>query len=170
MKLLIIIAMIAMTLPLMGDGGAGESIMARLDRIVIPKVDCEDASLEEILEFARIRVNKLDIDGPKELPDVSFLISRPAAREQNEGDGQSKIENAGVPRFRYVAKNVAMIQLLSEFGRQAHMDVHVTDFGIIICAPGHPPFPNAKVEKGKIIKTLYRVPKLIVPEAEVEKP
>ena len=60
-----------------------------------------------------------------------------------------------------VAKNVTLTRLLVEIGQQARLDVHVTDIGIILCAPGHPPFPNAKSQKGRIARTLYEVPKAI---------
>ena len=62
MRLLVIAAMIATTLQSLGDEGAGKWIMARLDRIVIPKVDCEKATVEEVIDFARIRSIQLDPD------------------------------------------------------------------------------------------------------------
>ncbi len=169
MRLLVITAMIAMSLPSMGDGGAGEWIMARLDQIVIPKVDCEDASVEEVIDFARMRSIELDPESTKSPTGVSFIICRPKAREGDPGLAHAKDENTGARRIHYIAQNVTLAQLLTEIGRQAHLDVHVTDVGIIMCMPGHPAFPNGKAEKGEITKTLYRVPKATEPEPKANK-
>ena len=170
MRLLVITAMIALSLPLQGGGdGAGEWIVANLDRIVIPTVDCEDASVEEIIDFARLRSSELDPESAKGPTGVSFIICRPKNREGDPVPALTKEKDPGARQINYIAKNVTLTKLLIEIGRQAHLDVHVTDVGIIMCTPGHPPFPNAMAQKGEITKTLYRVPQPTEPEDKANK-
>jgi hypothetical protein len=170
MRLLVITAMIATSLPSMGDGGAGKWIMAHLDRIVIPKVECEEASVEEVIDFARIRSIELDPESAKGPTGVSFIICQPKRREGDPVPALAEDKDPGQRRITYVAKNVTLTQLLTEIGRQAHLDVHVTDVGIIMCAPGHPPFPNLKAQEGAITKTLYSVAQASKPNHKANKP
>lgn len=170
MRLLVITAMIATSLQSLGDGGAGEWIIARLDRIVIPKVECEKATVEEVIDFARIRSIELDPESSKGPTGVSFIISQPKRREGAPAPALAEDNDPGQRLITYVSKNVILTQLLTEIGRQAHLDVHVTDVGIIMCAPGHPPFPNPKVQEGSITKTLYSVPQASQPNNKANKP
>lgn len=145
-----------------GDGeDAGEWILAHLDRIVIPQVECEGASVEEVIDFARVRSIELDPESAKAPGGISFIICSPDDRKKDTDAVIKEGDDPGARRIDYVAKNVTLSRLLIEIGRRARLDVHVTDVGIILCTAGHPPFPNGKSQKGKIARTLYRVPKAV---------
>lgn len=135
------------------------SMVAKLDRIVIPKVDIDDASIEEAVDFARICSFKYDPERNTEFRGVSFMERRSRANQEEESDGFPGIGIDGAARGKtmtYAAENVRLLDLVKEIARQGALDCYLTPVGIAFVPEGMPPFPNAKVEKGDVLKVLRR--------------
>ena len=64
--------------------------------------------------------------------------------------------NIGGIIITYSAKNVGLLDALAEIARQAHIDIYLTDIGIMFCQMNKPPFPNEKSEKGEVWKIIYK--------------
>ncbi|MCW1926249.1 hypothetical protein OKA05_27090 [Luteolibacter arcticus] len=130
------------------------SVVAFLNRIVIPKVEISDAEVEEAFDFARSLASKHD---PDQLGGVSMIIG--SSRHAGEEDDAAVPDaEAGERKINYTAENIRYLDLLAEIARQGRMDAYLTSVAIIVIPEGQQPFPNAKAAEGEIWKTLRSTP------------
>jgi hypothetical protein len=143
----------------MGPAGGGP-IRDHLARIRIPVVRFERVSVEEAVDFARMRCIECDPGEDPTRKGVSMLILKPR-REPEPADGELGLgatpERERV-RIDYHARDVPLTTLLVEIARQARLDLHITSVGIVFCPKGRMPFPNFKAKEGEVYETLHRAP------------
>ena len=142
------------------DDLVAKVVLAKLDRIVIPVVDYENTSVEEALDFARVRMAEYDLDRKKpERMGVSFVIRRPKSPAAAEADGTGDDEGEaglGAPvdhdlrRVTYHGKNVRILDLVTEIAKGGGVDAYVTSTGIILLPEGAVP------DKGVVWKVLRK--------------
>ncbi|MES2997685.1 MAG: hypothetical protein V4733_12845 [Verrucomicrobiota bacterium] len=134
-------------------------LIAKLDRIVIPKIEIDGATIEEAVEFARMSSIQYDPERDTTLRGVSFIVPSPRVAEDGEPDEYRGIgidDPAQMKTMTYSAKNVRLLDFVREIARQGEMDAYLTSVGIIFVPEGSAPFPNAKVEQGGDWKILRR--------------
>jgi hypothetical protein len=134
----------------------GDGFVAKLDRIVIPRIEFDQVSVEEAIDFVRMRCFELDPEPEPARRGISFLTKRPKQADKNEAPNPVPSSSAESIKITYSAKAVPILVVLAEVARQAHLDIYLTEVGIVICQIGEPPFPNAKAEKGEVWKTIYK--------------
>ncbi len=127
---------------------AGNDIVARLEKIVIPVIEFEEVTVEEAIDFLRMRSFELE-PGEPERRGVSWIV-------KSAGGVTGAGEANPLPKIRYRARNVGLLTALEEVARQAHLDVYLTNVGIVICQAGDPPLPARKMEGEEILKTLHQ--------------
>lgn len=127
---------------------AGNELVASLEKIVIPVIEFEEVTVEEAIDFLRIRSFELE-PGEPERKGVSWIIKSAGGVP---GTGKAN----PLPKIRYRARNVGLLTALEEIARLAHLDVYLTTVGIVICQAGDPPVPVGKMEGAKILKTLHQ--------------
>lgn len=127
---------------------AGNDIVARLEKIVIPVIEFEEVTVEEVIDFLRMRSFELEPGEPERIG-VSWIV--------NSAGGVPGTEAANSPaKIRYRARNVVLLTALEEVARQAHLDVYLTTVGIVICRAGAPPLSVGNMEGAEILKTLHQ--------------
>ncbi len=135
----------------------GSSVLAKLDSIVIPLIDFEDTSLEEAIDYLRVRSLELDSDKPIETRGMSILI-RHSHQDSPDSPSDNGISPIGASQFQRIprlrAENITLTQALVQTCEAADADAHVTSIGIVVCPQGTPPFPNFKSESGEVWKKL----------------
>ncbi len=127
---------------------AENNTVARLEKIVIPVIEFEEVTVEEAIDFLRMRSFELELGEP-ERKGVSWII-------KSAGDVPGTGVAKPLPKIRYRARNVGLLTALEEIARLAHLDVYLTTVGIVICQAGDPPVPVGKMEGAKILKTLHQ--------------
>lgn len=153
--------LLSVVLTLMGSlasiaGVPGDAVVAHLNRIVIPRIEFDRASVEEAIDFLRSRCADVDPDPDPARRGISILTKRPGQADQNTTTDPGIPANPGSIKITYSGKSVPLVVALSEIARQAHLDIYLTESGIVICQMGDPPFPNGKAEKGEVWKTIYK--------------
>ncbi|MES2474893.1 MAG: M56 family metallopeptidase [Verrucomicrobiota bacterium] len=136
-------------------------ITDKLNSIVLPRIDLEDTTLEEAVDFLRLSANELDI-GEKDpaKKGINFVIRKPRPV-------------AGEKPFEYgllgvKLKNVPLSKVIAELAEEAGAVVKVDDFAVTFLPAGEAkipqdgrptggapeaaaPQPKAMVDAGKII-------------------
>ena len=144
---------------------AGDAVVAKLDAIVIPIVDFENANIEEALEFLRLRSIELDPDREPTRSGISFVVRPSRTIEDSTPDLDSDLDgllglnpHSASPHYfvNYVARDVPLFDVLSEVARQARLDAYLTSVGVIMLPEGKFPFPTAKGIKGEVWKVLRK--------------
>jgi len=137
----------------------GDAVIAKLDTIVIPVVNLENASAEEAIDFLRMRsIELVDVRDPS-LRGVFFSVRQDRPIKASASDGSSGLNPYSVALdypISYVGKDVPFFDVLTEIARQGRLDAYLTSVGIIITAEGKPPFPNLKATEGEVWKTLRK--------------
>jgi general secretion pathway protein D len=130
--------------------------MARLEKIVIPVVNFEDASIEEAINFLRMRSFELEAGEP-ERRGVSWIIkSRRSDPADSRAEDLGPVEPNQVPKINYSAKDVGLFTAMEEIARQAYLDVYLTNVGIVICGPGESPLPVGKMDGEEVWKIIHK--------------
>jgi hypothetical protein len=140
-------------IPTQQDGAA--YFVSKLEKIVIPIIDFEDISVEEAIDFLRMRSFDLE-EGPPEQRGISWII-KPS--RDIDGKSASQINREGpntIPKINYRAKDVGLLTATEEIARQAHLDVYLTNVGIVICGPGESPLPVGKMDGEEVWKTIHK--------------
>lgn len=136
-----------------------DATFTKLEEIRIPKVSMEDTTIEEAVDFLRLRLSELEESNLKDkaLPrqprvtkvgDVNPDPDVPFSRNLQPGNH--------TPRINFSATNVTFAALVREFAKQIRVDVYVTSVGIVFCRSGQPPFPDEKAAAGKKWKQLFK--------------
>lgn len=109
------------------DEGAQAYIRGKLKSIVIPKVSFEDTSLEEAIDFLRIRTRELDPETNTNMRGVSLNIRKEALPEGRFVLGS----DASLLQIKELVRNdVSAWELLHEVAHETGMKVEITDTGI----------------------------------------
>ena len=140
---------------------SGDSVVAKLDAIVIPTVDLENASIEEALEYLRLRSIELDPDREPTWRGISFVLRPSRTIEDSTPDPDGLLDSnpdSALPHssINYVARNVSLFDALSEVASQSLLDAYLTSVGVIMVPEGKLPFPNPKGTKGEVWKILRK--------------
>lgn len=129
--------------------------MAKLSKIVIPVVNFQDTPIEDAVDFLRMCSFQME-GGPPEQRGVSWIIKsqRNDAADNCAGD---PVDPDEAPKINYSAKDVGLLTAIEEVARQAHLDVYLTNVGIVICHPGESPLPVGKGPgEEKVWKTIHK--------------
>jgi hypothetical protein len=146
------------------QANAGNDIVGRLEKIVIPVIEFEEVTVEEAIDFLRMRSFVLE-PGEPEWRGVSWIIipkrgvGGPPAANSNTGEPPAPLltdASNPLPEIHYRARNVGLLTALEEVARQAHLDAYLTTVGIVICRAGDPPLPVGKMEGEEILKILHQ--------------
>ncbi|MEK7953073.1 M56 family metallopeptidase [Luteolibacter soli] len=139
-------------------------ISKKLDTIIIPLASFDDTSLEESIDFIRIRSVQLD-EGEKDptKKGINFVI-----RKARGADGQ---ETWTPNRSTLQLKNVSLRRLLEEVAEQSGTKMKIDDFAITLIPkgevdrPADPPAPRPEPLKGKAADAAQEI---IIPVVDVE--
>ncbi|WP_367871143.1 M56 family metallopeptidase [Luteolibacter sp. Populi] len=99
-------------------------IMAKLNKIVIPLINFEDASLEEAIDFVRLRSKELDTaekDPAKK--GVNFVIRKPRP-------GVAGTPDPGAAKLSLELKNATMLKVLSEIAGKTGTRFKIDEFAV----------------------------------------
>jgi general secretion pathway protein D len=123
-----------------GDTSGVAYITEKLRRIVIPVIDFEDTSVEEAIDFLRLRSNELDtteLDPTKK--GVNFVVRRPradAGAAPAAGDTAAPLGAASDPgalRIKQLRlRNVPLAVALKYIGDQTRLRYKVDDFAVTL--------------------------------------
>jgi hypothetical protein len=87
--------------------------MAKLEKIVIPVINFQDVSIEEAIDFLRMRSFELEAGEP-ESRGVSWIIkSRRSDAADSSAGGLEPVEPNQVPKINYSAKDVGLLTAIS---------------------------------------------------------
>ena len=105
------------------DGGT-EALFAKLKTIVIPVVKFENTSVEEAVDFIRLRAKELDTaekDPTKQ--GVNFVIRKPRT-------GDTSAPDPGKARVTLELKNATILSVLTGIAKQANLRFKVDEFAV----------------------------------------
>ncbi len=138
--------------------GGVEYITDKLRRIVIPRIDFEDTSVEEAIDFLRLRAVELDVtelDPAKK--GINFVIRRPRAAAAGAADAgkaptaTDAASDPGAHRIKELRiRNVPLAVALKYICDQAKLRYKVDDFAVTLV-------PLSEVDKDLFTRT-FRVP------------
>jgi general secretion pathway protein D len=128
------------------DGGGGVAyITEKLKRIIIPRIDFEDTTVEEAIDFLRLRAAELDtLELDPARKGVNFVVRRPrsaapgadAGLDAAAGAGDALPAAGGDPsslRIRELrVRNVPLIQALKYIGDATKLRYKVDDFAVTL--------------------------------------
>lgn len=107
---------------------AQAAIIKKLDSLIIPRVSFDDTSLEEAIDFIRLRSTELDTAEPDPAKKgVNFVIRKPRAV-----DGQPAPKPA---RVTFEMKEAPLRRILGEVARQSGMRMKIDDAFAVTFVP-----------------------------------
>lgn len=110
-----------------GELPARAVIRNKLKSIIIPKISFEDTTLEEAIDFLRLRTLELDPDPDPRMRGVSLIIRKPSPPEAVDVSSM---------RIRELnMENASVWELLHLVAREFRMEVEITDAGVVIAPP-----------------------------------
>ncbi|MEY5018946.1 MAG: hypothetical protein RLZ22_34 [Verrucomicrobiota bacterium] len=138
------------------DGGFGEAYISdKLRRIIIPRIDLEDTTVEEAIDFLRMRsieLDTLELDPTRK--GVNFVVRRPkiapigapdAGLEPSQDNAISNINDPGSLRVKELrVRNVPIAVALQYICDQTSLRYKIDDFAVALV-------PN--IERGEEIFT-----------------
>jgi hypothetical protein len=131
-------------------------VVAKLEKIVIPIINFEETSVEEAIDFLRMRSRELDA-GPTEQRGISWIIKSSSPSVADKYDAEvGPGEWSQVPMINYRAKDVGLLTAVAEIARQAHRDAYLTNMGIVLCRQGEQPLPVGMMDGEEIWKILHK--------------
>ena len=140
------------------------AIEAKLDKIVIPLVKFEDTSLEEAIDFVRLRTVELDTETDRARKGINFVIRKPRT-------GAKDIPDPGQARLTVNLKDASVRKVLTEIARSSGMRFKVDAFAITFVpagekdSPPEPPRPEPPKLRGKAVDASS---KIIIPIVDFE--
>lgn len=140
-------------IPTQQDGAV--YFVSKLEKIVIPIIDFKGISVEEAIDFLRMRSFDLE-EGPPEQRGISWIIKPSRAID---GKNASQINREGpnaIPKINYRAKDAGLLTAIREIASQAHLDVYLTNVGIVVCGPGESPLPVGKMHGEEVWRTIHK--------------
>jgi beta-lactamase regulating signal transducer with metallopeptidase domain len=142
---------------------AQAAIAKKLDTIIIPEANFQEATMEESIGFIRIRSAELDTEekDPSK-KGVNFVI-----RKGRRANGQKAWEPG---RLTFNMKNVPLRRVLAEVAEQTGSRFKIDDFAITfmpkgdVDLPADPPAPQPEPLKGKAVDAAKAI---IIPSLDV---
>ncbi len=137
-------------------------IEKKLDTIVIPRVDAENTTLEEMVDFLRLRAVEGDIgEVIPEKKGINIVIRVP-----RKVDG--KAFELGVITLQ--VKNITLRQLIVEISKQSGMGFKVDDFALTFFPPDSKAVPekDAPMPEAPVAKAAEFASKIIIPLIDFE--
>ncbi len=131
-------------------------ITEKLNRIIIPRVDFEDTTMEEAIDFLRLRAAELDIKEPDPAKKgINFVIRRPrrvaAADAGTPPTAPDAAIDPGALRVKELRlRNVPLATALKYIGDQTKLRYKVDDFAVTL-------IPQSEVDKD-IFTRAFNVP------------
>ena len=124
------------------------SFLARLDGIVIPIIDMEDTSVEEAMDFLRMR--SFDDSGRDVYSKGLSYMERQSQMPKESEYTESMLGNDGGDRpwpytVTYRARNIRLLDVAIEIASQGHMDAFVTTDRVLLVPEGSKPLPKTKI-------------------------
>ena len=142
---------------------AQAAIEKKLDTIVIPIINLENTSIEEAIDFVRIRSVELDKDETNPTKKgVNFIIRKARNPEGGAFDPE---------RITFALKNVPLRRVLTEIAEQTGTRMKVDEFAITflpkdsVDLPADPPAPRPEPLKGKAAEAAKTI---IIPVVDFE--
>ena len=142
------------------------AIYTKLQNIVIPAVKFENTSLEEAIDFIRLRSKELDTAEKEPAKQgVNFVIRKPRGGDNNEPDPGKALVTLDM-------KNATIISVLGEMAKQTNLRFKVDEFAVTFVPadekenfvvgppPVEPPLPKGKAAQA--------ASKIILPAVEFE--
>ncbi|MFC7339456.1 hypothetical protein ACFQY0_19845 [Haloferula chungangensis] len=152
---LVIFLLISTLCPAIAKDSLGDLVLKKLEGIVIPIIDFQDTTLEEAIDYLRVRSLELDREEAAEMRGVSIIIRKP--RKLEADDGLDIHEAARSSRIKkYQRRNISLLKVLTDVCDLTQQDAYITSVGIIICPKDQKPFPNTKGQNGEIWKKLTK--------------
>ncbi|RYD19720.1 MAG: type II and III secretion system protein [Verrucomicrobiaceae bacterium] len=125
-------------------GGDVISVSSKIDRIIIPRIALEQSSLEEALDFLRVKSaenDKLEVDPARK--GVNFNVNLGAS----DSPEATRVRNA---RFDLRLTNVPLSQVLKYLTDQTQTSFTTDDFAVLITPAGS--------SSAELVTRTYRVP------------
>lgn len=143
---------------------AQAAILKKIDSIKIPVVSVKDTTIEEVIDFIRVRSKELDTEekDPNK-KGLNFVI-----RIARGPDGKTKWPTA---KLTFELKDVPIRKVLDEVAQQTGSRFKVDDFAITFAPKGEvdqpavPPAPQPPVLKGKAIEAAKGI---ILPVVDID--
>lgn len=108
-------------------------IRNKLKSIIIPKISFEDTTLEEAIDFMRLRTRELDPDPDPRMRGISIMIGKSVKSESDDSVLDSATKGAGSLRITGMEmENVSAWDLLHLIAKETGMQVEIIDTGIVI--------------------------------------
>lgn len=104
-----------------------KSIEAKLDTIIIPRLEVENAELPEVVDFLRIRSIQLDPEKDPALKGINIVILMPQV------DGESSFKPKPITLQR---KDATLRDLFQEIGKQSGMEIKVEETALTVFPSG----------------------------------
>lgn len=115
-------------------------VEAKLKEIIIPVIDFEDTSIEEAIDFLRLRSRELDPDADQTKRGVSFVIRKPrsvlspeevAVIEKEAGGPLGGVPNRNGLRIKELRmQNVSLWDALHRIADETGLQVEISESGI----------------------------------------
>ncbi|MDA1006352.1 MAG: hypothetical protein O3A87_07700, partial [Verrucomicrobia bacterium] len=118
-------------------------IQHKLDEIVIPVIDFENATLEDAIDFLRQRSRELDRLTPDfEKKGINFVIRNRPPQRPISPDADPPGAPSHEPLVPWQAENVTLNDFLTEIARQTATSWMIDEFAITIVPKPAPPPPK----------------------------
>lgn len=146
------------------DPKGGKAIIERkLDAIVIPLISMEDTSLEEAIDFLRVRSVELDTtESDPAKKGINFVIRKPREAAPNAGD-------AGPPKLTMTLKNLPLRNVFNVICAQTGLRYQVDDFAVTFLPaddPGQAGAAPATARPPRAGKAADAAKQLIIPAVD----
>ncbi|WP_367873754.1 STN domain-containing protein [Luteolibacter sp. Populi] len=108
-----------------------------MEGIIIPIIDFEDTSVEEAIDFLRLRSFELDPDADPTRKGISFVVRKPrgevAALDEDAAGGLGVREVPGALRIKELRmRNVSLWDALHRVADETGLRVEISDRGILL--------------------------------------
>ncbi len=127
---------------LAGGGGANAYIKNKLDNIIIPLIDFEDTSVEEAIDFLRLRTIELDsseLDPNRK--GIGFVIRKPrtsggdAGLDADAAGGLGAAQDPGALRIKELRlRNVSVSEALKYIAGNTKLRYKIDDYAVTLVA------------------------------------
>jgi hypothetical protein len=121
--------------------------------IKIPKIEAEDTTLSELIDFIALRIMELD---PHKPGGISILTT--GFKNTVDGSNPPADIKGGEKKVNYSAKDVRVDKVFTDLARLFQVEFHVTSVGVVVTPAGAQPFPNVKADKGDVYYTYKSKP------------
>jgi len=123
-------------------------LVERITAHKIPRINTQDTSLIEFIDFIAHRIRELDSEPTT---GMSFILSGFIDSEDGDSSALGSIESE--KKINYVSDDVSVGEIFVDLARAYKIEFHITNIGIVVTPSGAKPFPNTKANEGEIYIT-----------------